>query len=92
MYLAVSICYSMIPHKTQFERYLLEICLTVDILCLKLRPRKGETWPGLHDEYTTVLGLPPTPDILTPLLCSFYYKVQLLLHIFLLPYKTYCLL
>lgn len=38
----------MIPHRTPIERYLFDICVTLDILRLKLRPRTGETWLGLH--------------------------------------------
>ena len=90
---------------SKFEKYLLETYLILDILCLKLRSRKERdlakiVW-GICNSFRTLIHSrhfcpsysDPLQIFLSLLLYSFDYKVQLLLHIFLLPFKAYyCLL
>lgn len=95
MYTAASICYSMISYKTQFERYLLEIYLSLDILCLKLRPKNGR---DLHrsllcngQNYTANMNNFRTsthPQYFDSFIVFYYYEVQLLLHISFLPHTV----
>lgn len=79
-----------IPHKTPLERYLFEICVTLDIFPPEIETQNRRDLVRIAQLICNSFRTSTHPGILTPLLCS-DYKVQLLLHVSVLPVSC-CLL
>lgn len=90
MYTAASICYSYDSSQDSVTKVSLGDLCNSGHFMPEIETQNRRDWVRITQLICNSFRSSTHPDILTPLLCS-YYKVQLLLHISVLPI-SYCLL